>query len=75
MLEDIQFRPLSPDKVWYGFLHISGILKNIELQNKSYNDKVDSNTPDNLIYQGPMSGMEEALNKFKETGEKTGDIR
>ena len=49
--------------------------KNIELQNKSYNDKVDSNTPDNLIYQGRMSGMEEALNKFKETGEKTGDIR
>jgi len=49
--------------------------KNIELQNKSYNDKVDSNTPDNLIYQGPMSGMEEDLNKLKETGEKTGDIR
>jgi hypothetical protein len=22
-----------------------------------------------------MSGMEEALNKFKETGEKTGDVR
>jgi molybdopterin-guanine dinucleotide biosynthesis protein A len=49
--------------------------KNIELQNKSYNDNVNSNTPDNLIYQGPMSGMEEALNKFKETGEKTGDVR
>jgi len=37
--------------------------------------EVKGDTPDNLIYQGPMSGMEEALNKFKETGEKTGDIR
>ena len=49
--------------------------KNIELQNKSYNDNVNSNTPDNLIYQGPMSGMEEAHRKWKETGEKTGDVR
>ena len=32
-------------------------------------------TPDNLIYQGPMSGMEEAHRKWKETGEKTGDVR
>lgn len=29
----------------------------------------------NLIYRGPMSGMSEALKKFKETGEKTGDVR
>ena len=49
--------------------------ENIELQNKPYNDKVSSNTIDNLIYQGPMSGMEEALKKFKEMGEKTGDVR
>lgn len=39
--------------------------KNIELQNKSYNDKVDSNTPDNLIYQGPMSGMKKLLINLK----------
>jgi len=32
-------------------------------------------TNDNLIYRGPMSGMSEALKKFKETGEKTGDVR
>jgi len=49
--------------------------ENIELQNKSYNDKVNSNTPDNLIYQGPMSGMSEAIKKFNETGEKIGDVR
>ena len=29
----------------------------------------------NLIYRGPMSGMSEALKKFKETGERTGDVR
>ena len=29
----------------------------------------------NLIYRGPMSGMSEAIKKFNETGEKTGDIR
>jgi len=34
-----------------------------------------SDTNDNLIYRGPMSGMSEALKKFKETGEKTGDVR
>ncbi len=37
-------------------------------------DVKESSNP-NLIYQGPMSGMSEAIKKFNETGEKTGDIR
>jgi len=37
--------------------------------------KESSEENPNLIYRGPMSGMSEALKKFKETGEKTGDIR
>ncbi len=37
--------------------------------------KESSGENPNLIYQGPMSGMSEAIKKFNETGEKTGDIR
>ena len=37
--------------------------------------KVKGDKPSNLIYQGPMSGMEAAHKKWKETGEKTGDVR
>ena len=37
--------------------------------------EVKGDTPDNLIYRGPMSGMEAAHKKWKETGEKTGDVR
>ncbi len=29
----------------------------------------------NLIYRGPMSGMADAMKKFRETGERTGDVR
>ena len=29
----------------------------------------------NLIYRGPMSGFKDAMKKFKETGERTGDVR
>tara|TARA_B100001996_G_C18286442_1_gene448986 strand:- start:341 stop:538 length:198 start_codon:yes stop_codon:yes gene_type:complete len=39
------------------------------------NSKESSEENPNLIYRGPMSGMSEAIKKFNETGEKTGDIR
>ena len=37
--------------------------------------EVKSDTNPNLIYRGPMSGLPEAMKKFRETGEMTGDVR
>jgi len=59
---------------WFGKKKEKKEEKPIEQQPVEKVEKKD-NTPDNLIYQGPMSGMEEAHRKWKETGEKTGDVR
>ena len=47
-----------------------------QIQQGIVNHESDTgNDNPNLIYRGPMSGFKDAMKKFKETGERTGDVR